>query len=100
MIPQGVLGVSRWGLTLVPPIGRRASKLLGGYALAQIGTGLMLPFLIIYLHRIRGFDLGTAGLVLAVSSAAGLLTAAMGGLIDRFGAARFVVLGLVVGAVG
>ena len=37
---------------------------LGGLANA-IGNGLAFPFLVIYLHNVRGISLGTAGLVLA-----------------------------------
>jgi MFS family permease len=88
---------------LVPPLGRRAWQLLAGYALAQVGSGLIMPFLIIYLHQVRGLDLGTAGLVLATGSAAGFvsaLTGGLGGLVDRFGAARIVVVGLMAGAAG
>ena len=36
-----------------------------GTAVSYFGTGLVLPFEIIYLHRARGFPTATAGLVLA-----------------------------------
>ena len=39
--------------------------LQGGDALNYFGTGLLLPFEIIYLHAVRGFSTATAGLVLA-----------------------------------
>src|ERR1700740_3239961 len=39
--------------------------LQGGNALNYFGTGLILPFEIIYLHAVRGFSPATAGLVLA-----------------------------------
>ena len=39
---------------------------VGGLA-NSFGNGLALPFLVIYLHNVRGFSLGTAGLVIAVS---------------------------------
>ena len=42
---------------------------IGGLA-NSFGNGLALPFLVIYLHNVRGFSLGTAGLVVAVSSLA------------------------------
>ncbi len=35
-------------------------------ALNYIGTGMFVPFLLIYLHSVRGFGLQTAGLVSAV----------------------------------
>src|SRR5258707_7760791 len=36
--------------------------LQGGNALNYFGTGLILPFEIIYLHAVRGFSTATAGL--------------------------------------
>src|SRR5262245_31099253 len=67
----------------------------------SFGNGLALPFLVIYLHNVRGFSLGTSGLIVAVSSA-GQLTAGVlvGPAIDRFGARRLLALGLVMQAVG
>ena len=55
----------------------------------------------IYLHDVRGFSLGTAGLVIAVSSV-GQLTAGVlvGPLIDRFGSRLTLGCGLVLQAVG
>ena len=87
-------------MTLVPPLGRRAWRLLAGFALAQVGVGLTLPFLIIYLHDARGFPLPTSGLVLATLSVGGVLSVLSGGSIDRFGAGRVAVAGLVVAALG
>jgi MFS family permease len=73
---------------------------VGGLA-NSFGNGLALPFLVIYLHNVRGFSLGTAGLIVAVSSA-GLVGAGIfaGPLIDRFGAKRVLGTGLVLQAVG
>ncbi|HWN63758.1 MAG TPA: hypothetical protein VNO25_24145 [Streptosporangiaceae bacterium] len=39
--------------------------LQAGTAVNYFGTGLVLPFEIIYLHQARGFPTATAGLVLA-----------------------------------
>jgi MFS family permease len=73
---------------------------IGGLA-NSFGNGLALPFLVIYLHNVRGFSLGTSGLIVAVSSA-GQLTAGVlvGPAIDRFGARRMLALGLVLQAIG
>jgi len=74
--------------------------------LLQIG-GLMnsfgngLPFLVIYLHNVRGFSLGTAGLIVAVSSLAQLAAGILAGpLIDRVGARPTLAGGLVLQAIG
>src|SRR5436190_5137019 len=67
----------------------------------SFGNGLALPFLVIYLHNVRGFSLGTSGLVVAVSSFGQLVAGVFAGpLIDRFGARRTLAVGLVLQAVG
>ena len=67
----------------------------------SFGNGLALPFLVIYLHDVRGFSLGTAGLVVAVSSLALLLGGVVAGpLIDRVGAKPTLAGGLVLQAIG
>jgi MFS family permease len=59
-----------------------------------LGTGLVLPFQVVYLHEVRGFSLGDVGLLLGLSPLLGLLVVGPGGLmIDRLGARR-VVLGV------
>jgi MFS family permease len=58
---------------------------LGGLANA-VGNGLAFPFLVIYLHNVRGFSLATAGLVLATTGAVSLLSGpAVGVVVDRVG---------------
>ncbi|HEX7738541.1 MAG TPA: MFS transporter [Marmoricola sp.] len=58
-----------------------------------LGTGLVLPFSVIYLHEVRHFSLDTTGLLLGLQPLCGLIVAGPGGvLIDRLGA-RLVVLG-------
>jgi MFS family permease len=67
----------------------------------SFGNGLALPFLVIYLHDVRGFSLGTAGLIVAISSAGQVAAGVFAGpLIDRFGAKRVLGTGLVLQAVG
>src|ERR1041385_9387540 len=59
--------------------------LQAGNAVSYFGTGLILPFEIIYLHQARDFPTATAGLVLAVvmGTAAGV-TPLSGALLARF----------------
>ncbi len=85
---------------VVPDLGRRAWGLLVGAALAQVGLGLLLPFLFVYASEVRGLGLATAGVVVAAVSVGGVAAVASGGLIDRFGAARVAVAGLLISAVG
>lgn len=69
--------------------------------MSSLGTGLTLPFLIVYLHSIRHVSLPVAGLLVAVSAVVGMAATAAGGpLGDRIGLGRMLVLGLSVQAVG
>ena len=75
--------------------------LQGGTALNYFGSGLILPFEIIYLHAERGFSTATAGLVLAtVMGTAAVVTLPSGALLDRFSAKRILIAGNVVNAFG
>jgi MFS family permease len=75
--------------------------LQGGNALNNFGTGLLLPFEIIYLHTVRGFSTTTAGLVLAtVMATASVVTLPSGALLDRFSAKSILIAGNLVNAVG
>ncbi len=86
---------------LVPRLPREAWILLGGDALSAVGSGLTLPFFLVYLNRVRGIDLGLAGLALSTIALAGLLGNPVGGsLSDRVGARRTLVFGLLVATAG
>jgi MFS family permease len=75
--------------------------LQGGWALNFFGTGLILPFEIIYLHAVRGFSTATAGLVVGtVMGTAALVTLPSGALLDRFSAKRLLIAGNVLNALG
>ena len=75
--------------------------LQGATALSFFGTGLILPFEIIYLHEVRGFSTATAGLVVATVMATGAaLTLPAGALLDRFSAKSLLITGNLVNAVG
>jgi hypothetical protein len=68
--------------------------LQAGRAVNYFGTGLVLPFEIIYLHQARGFPTATAGLVLAaVMGTATVLTPLSGALLDRFRAKPILITG-------
>jgi MFS family permease len=65
------------------------------------GNGVVFPYLLIYLHNVRGIGLGTAGLILAASSVAALVGGpASGALIDQFGPRRVLVVCIVLSAIG
>ena len=53
----------------------------------SLGNGIVIPFLIIYLHDVRHFSLGTSGLVVAVLLGIGLVGSPLAGrVVDRVGA--------------
>ena len=80
---------------------REGRLLLSVVAFEFIGTGLVLPFWVVYLHEIRGFSLDVVGLLIAAMSAAGVVTSIPGGtLIDRIGPRRAMVGVLVSAVVG
>src|SRR6185437_5239052 len=75
--------------------------LQAGTAVNYFGTGLILPFEIIYLHQARGFPTATAGLVLAaVMAMAALATPLSGALLDRFRAKPVLIAGNLASALG
>jgi MFS family permease len=86
---------------LLPDLPRAAWIVLGGDALAALGSGLTSPFLVVYLHEARGLGLALAGLALATIAGAGLAGNPLGGwLSDRVGPRDALVVGLVVAAAG
>ena len=88
-------------MRLVPDLPREAWVLLGGDALSALGSGLTLPFLIVYLHQVRGIDVELAGLALSTIAVAGLAGNPVGGsLSDRIGARNTLILGLLVASAG
>jgi MFS family permease len=75
---------------------REGRWLLSTVAIQTLGRGLTLPFTIIYLHEVRGFELGLSGALMSVIAITGLLVTGPGGtLIDRFGARAILLAGLV-----
>ena len=75
--------------------------LQAGTAVNYFGTGLILPFEIIYLHEVRGFPTATAGLVLAtVMGTAAAVTLPAGALLDRFRAKPILITGNLLLALG
>ncbi len=77
---------------------------LAGNFLSMLGTGMVLPFMIIYLHETRGIALPVVGVMLAAGAAAGLVAViGCGTLLDRVGARPvlgMILLGQVVAEVG
>jgi MFS family permease len=69
-----------------PDLPRPVRTLQLGGLLNSFGNGLVLPFLIIYLHNVRGISLPVCGLVVGTNSGVSLIAGPVSGpLVDRFG---------------
>jgi MFS family permease len=83
--------------TLIPRLPGDVYVLQAGGLLNAFGNGIVLPFLIIYLHNVRGISLALAGLAAATQSATALASGlAAGTLSDRVGPKRVLIAALVV----
>ena len=83
--------------SLDPRLPRDVYTLEAGALLNAFGNGVVLPFLLIYLHDVRGIPFGLAGLAAGVQSAAALASGFLGGtLSDRVGPKRVLVGSLLV----
>lgn len=75
--------------------------LLSTVAIQTLGRGLTLPFTIIYLHEVRGFDLGLSGALMGLIAISGFAATGPGGsLTDRYGARAILLGGLAAMMVG
>jgi MFS family permease len=75
--------------------------LLSTVAIQTLGRGLTLPFTLIYLHEVRGFDLALSGTLMALIAVVGLLVTGPGGaLVDRYGARAVLLVGIAAMIVG
>lgn len=64
-------------------------RLLAASAINAVGTGLVLPLTLIYLHRVRGIPLPTTGLLLMLPGVIGLVVVPLSGAVmDRVGPGR------------
>lgn len=80
---------------------RDVHVLLLGNVLNTFGTGLVFPFLGVFLREVAGLSLSRTGLVLAVFGLAGIAaTPVAGSLTDRFGARRVCIWLLLLSAAG
>src|SRR5260370_16733467 len=62
---------------------------LAGNTVSMLGTGLVIAFILIYLHQVRGVALPVVGGLLTASAGAGLLVVPLVGiLLDRISAPR------------
>jgi MFS family permease len=87
--------------SLNPELPRPVWILQSGGLVNAVGNGIVMPFLFIYLHNVRGFSLGFSGLVLAYLGIAGLVAGpAAGAAVDRLGGRRALTASLVILSAG
>jgi predicted MFS family arabinose efflux permease len=92
---------ARFARSYDPGLSRPVWTLQTGMLVNALGNGVVLPFLVIYLHNVRGFPLATSGLILAVYGATGLAGTATGGIAaDGIGARTTLAGALVLNAAG
>ena len=78
---------------LVPTLPRPVWVLIALHALAGLGVGIVLVFLVVYLHFVRDISLGWAGIAFAALSVGAMATGPVAGaLADRLGP-RYVIAG-------
>lgn len=86
---------------LAPRLPPAAWRLQAGGLLNSVGTGLVYPFLLIYLHNVREIPLGLAGIAIGLTAAVTVVaTPVVGAAIDRYGAKTVLVLALLLMAIG
>ena len=74
---------------------REGRLLISTVVFQSVGTGLVLPFMVVYLHEVRGIALETVGLLLALQAGVGIvMVTPVGALIDRIGARKVYVSSL------
>jgi MFS family permease len=103
--PAVEAGLYRLGVTATEVTARRSRRAwrlsLAGTLVSALGTGLTMPFLLVYLHGARHVPLAVAGVVVAISAVVGMAATAVGGPFgDRFGLGRMLVAGLAAQAIG
>lgn len=70
-------------LRKLPP---RTRAVMGANLISAVGTGLVQPFLVLYLTQVRGLSVGTATAIISVIAAAALVCGPLAGrLADGFG---------------
>lgn len=86
--------------SFIPHLPGRAWRVLAGDSVAALGTGLVLPFIIVYLRDVRGLDVRTAAFVLSVLAITGLVFGApAGALVDKLGPRRMLIASLILCAI-
>ena len=85
---------------LDPHLPRQVWLVQVGGVVNSLGNGIVFPFIVIYLHNVRGISFAVAGLALAFGGVAALGTGwVAGSTVDRIGGRNTLLLGLLLQAV-
>jgi predicted MFS family arabinose efflux permease len=86
--------------TLDPDLPRQVWLTQAGGVVNSFGNGIVFPFIVIYLHNVRGISFAAAGLALSVGAVAALVAGSIAGtIVDRAGGRNTLLLGLLLQAV-
>ncbi|MGI8406933.1 MAG: MFS transporter, partial [Actinomycetota bacterium] len=86
--------------SFIPHLPGRAWRVLAGDSVAALGTGLVLPFIVVYLRDVRGLDVRTAAFALSVLAITGLVFGGpAGSLVDKLGPRRMLIASLILCAI-
>jgi MFS family permease len=92
-----VSSLARYVRSLNPDLPAPVWLLQAGGLANMFGNGVVVPFLVIYLHNVRGIPLGLAGTIAATNGLAALVSGPIAGaLADRIGARTTLVAALLV----
>ncbi|HEU5264562.1 MAG TPA: MFS transporter [Gaiellaceae bacterium] len=87
--------------TYFPELPRSVTTLQVGGLVNAFGNGVILPFLFIYLHNVRGIALGPVGLIVGTNAVVSLVAGPLfGSMIDRVGGRRMLAIALGILTVG
>ena len=96
---EPLAGFTAYLRRLDPHLPRTVWLVQSGGVVNSLGNGIVLPFIIIYLHNVRGISFAESGLALATGGAAALLAGlAAGPTVDRIGGRNTLLLGLLLQA--
>jgi MFS family permease len=90
-----VSAVGNYVRGLDPQLPRSVWLVQVGGVVNSLGNGIVLPFIVIYLHNVRGISFAEAGFALAFGGVAALLAGLVAGsTVDRIGGRNTLLLGL------
>src|SRR5256886_17080062 len=85
--------------SLDPMLPRQVWLVEAGGVVNSLGNGIVFPFIVIYLHNVRGISFAAAGLALSAGAVAALAAGfSAGTIVDRFGGRNTLLLGLLLPA--